>query len=101
MSATGNLGSYYYGAGHPMKPHRLRMTHSLLLAYGMYKRMEVYRPHPASQQELERFHASDYIEFLKRVTADNQKEYLHQLQKCQPRDTHSISDGYHSTHARI
>ena len=66
-----------------MKPHRLRMTHSLLLAYGMYKRMEVYRPHPASQQELERFHASDYIEFLKRVTADNQKEYLHQLQKCQ------------------
>ena len=66
-----------------MKPHRLRMTHSLLLAYGMYKRMEVYRPHPASQQELERFHASDYIDFLKRVTADNQKEYLHQLQKCQ------------------
>ena len=59
------------------------MTHSLLLAYGMYKRMEVYRPHPASQQELERFHASDYIDFLKRVTADNQKEYLHQLQKCQ------------------
>jgi hypothetical protein len=25
-----------------MKPHRLRMTHNLLLAYGMYKKMEVY-----------------------------------------------------------
>jgi hypothetical protein len=36
------IGSYYYGPHHPMKPHRLRMTHSLLLAYGMYKKMEIY-----------------------------------------------------------
>lgn len=64
-----------------MKPHRLRMTHSLLLAYGMYKKMEVYRPHPAQQQELERFHSADYIQFLKRVTPDSAKDYLHQLQK--------------------
>ena len=76
-----SLGSYYYGAGHPMKPHRLRMTHSLLLAYGMYKKMEVYRPHPASQQELERFHASDYVDFIRRVTPDNSRDFLHQLQK--------------------
>lgn len=75
------LGSYYYGAGHPMKPHRLRMTHSLLLAYGMYKKMEVYRPHPAQQQEMERFHSQDYVQFLKRVTPDSAKDYLHQLQK--------------------
>lgn len=79
---AGELGSYYYGAGHPMKPHRLRMTHSLLLAYGLYKKMEVYRPHPAQQQEMERFHSSDYIQFLKRVTPDSAKDYLHQLQKC-------------------
>lgn len=39
VRCAGELGSYYYGAGHPMKPHRLRMTHSLLLAYGMYKKM--------------------------------------------------------------
>lgn len=80
---SGDLGSYYYGAGHPMKPHRLRMTHSLLLAYGMYKKMEVYRPHPAQQTEMERFHATDYIQFLKRVTPESAKDYLHQLQKCQ------------------
>ena len=84
-----------------MKPHRLRMTHSLLLAYGMYKRMEVYRPHPASQQELERFHASDYIEFLKRVTADNQKEYLHQLQKCQQTCAHASLCSLDATHSHI
>jgi hypothetical protein len=27
--------------GHPMKPHRVRMTHNLLLHYGIYKEMEV------------------------------------------------------------
>jgi acetoin utilization deacetylase AcuC-like enzyme len=79
---AGELGSYYYGSGHPMKPHRLRMTHSLLLAYGLYKKMEVYRPHPAQQQEMERFHSQDYINFLKRVTPETAKEHLTQLQKC-------------------
>lgn len=31
-----------YGTGHPMKPHRIRMTHNLLLHYGMYKKLAVY-----------------------------------------------------------
>lgn len=43
--------------------------------------MEVYRPHPADFQELSLFHSQDYVEFLRRVTCDNSKEYLHQLQK--------------------
>lgn len=29
------------GPGHPMKPHRLSLTHSLVLNYGLYKKMEV------------------------------------------------------------
>ena len=29
------------GQGHPMKPHRLALTHSLVLNYGLYKKMEV------------------------------------------------------------
>ena len=37
------VGNYYYGNGHPMKPHRVRMTHNLLLHYGLYKHMEVRR----------------------------------------------------------
>ena len=32
----------YYGANHPMKPHRLCMTHHLVLGYGLHKHMEVY-----------------------------------------------------------
>lgn len=38
----GDVGNYYYGQGHPMKPHRIKMTHNLLLNYGLYKHMEVY-----------------------------------------------------------
>ena len=44
-----DIGNYYYGQGHPMKPHRMRMTHNLLLNYGLYRKMEVYRPHKATQ----------------------------------------------------
>ena len=36
------VGGYYYGQGHPMKPHRIRMTHNLLLNYGVYQLMEIY-----------------------------------------------------------
>lgn len=29
-----DIGGFYYGQHHPMKPHRLSMTHNLTLAYG-------------------------------------------------------------------
>ena len=38
----GDIGNYYYGQGHPMKPHRIRMAHNLLLSYGLYRKMEIY-----------------------------------------------------------
>ena len=41
-SLPADFGSVYYGANHPMKPHRLAMTHSLVLAYGLHEGMEVY-----------------------------------------------------------
>lgn len=27
---------------HPMKPHRVKMTHNLLLNYGLYRHMDIY-----------------------------------------------------------
>ena len=33
------VGEYYYGPGHPMKPHRLQMTHNLVLSYSLYKQI--------------------------------------------------------------
>jgi hypothetical protein len=40
--------NYAYGPGHPMKPHRIRMCHSLIMNYGLYKNMEIYVPLPLS-----------------------------------------------------
>ena len=37
-----DVGNYAYNAGHPMKPHRIRMAHSLIMNYGLYKKMEIY-----------------------------------------------------------
>lgn len=42
INFVGDIGNYYYGQGHPMKPHRIRMTHNLLLNYGLYRKMEIY-----------------------------------------------------------
>ena len=60
-----DVGNYYYGQGHPMKPHRIRMTHNLLVNYGLYRKMQIYRPSRTSQEDMTRFHSDDYIKFLK------------------------------------
>jgi hypothetical protein len=36
------VGYFAYETGHPMKPHRIRLTHSLVVNYGLYKRMEIF-----------------------------------------------------------
>lgn len=76
----GEVGLYYYGPGHPMKPHRLRMTHQLLLSYGLYRKMEVYRPRRCSDQMMQRFHSVDYIDFLQKISPDNLKSFASQMQ---------------------
>jgi histone deacetylase 1/2 len=40
-----DVGNYAYVAGHPMKPHRIRMAHSLIMNYGLYTKMEIYVRH--------------------------------------------------------
>ncbi|KAJ3299393.1 putative histone deacetylase 1-B [Borealophlyctis nickersoniae] len=69
-----DIGNFHYGPQHPMKPHRIRMAHNLVVNYGLYKKMEINRPTPASLKELTKFHSDDYIDFLHRVTPDNLDE---------------------------
>ena len=35
------LGDFHYGYGHPMKPHRVRMTHNLVVSYGLTKQVRL------------------------------------------------------------
>lgn len=62
------IGNYHYGQGHPMKPHRVRMTHNLVVNYGLYRKMDVFRPKLVSAAQLTRFHSDDYINFLRLIT---------------------------------
>lgn len=64
-----------------MKPHRMRMAHHLILSYGLYKRMEIYRPTQLQYHDMTRFHADDYIHFLQHVTPDNMNEYSTELSR--------------------
>ncbi|CAG2109130.1 unnamed protein product, partial [Medioppia subpectinata] len=73
------IGGFYYGKKHPMKPHRIRMTHDLVLNYGLYRKMEVYRPHKATEEEMNRFHSPDYVHTLRRLEPDNIQNFGHEI----------------------
>jgi histone deacetylase 1/2 len=87
------IGNYHYGQGHPMKPHRIRMTHNLVVNYGLYRRMEVFRPRLVSPTALTRFHSDDYINFLKVITPDNMAEYSRQLHRFNVGEDCPVFDG--------
>jgi histone deacetylase 1/2 len=87
------VGNYYYGQGHPMKPHRIRMTHNLLLNYGLYKKMQIYRPRRATEGDMTKFHSDDYIQFLKMITPENMNEYSKQLQRFNVGEDCPVFDG--------
>uniref|UniRef100_A0A8D3C6Q5 Histone deacetylase 3 n=1 Tax=Scophthalmus maximus TaxID=52904 RepID=A0A8D3C6Q5_SCOMX len=74
-----DVGNFHYGAGHPMKPHRLSLTHSLVLHYGLYKKMMVFKPYKASQHDMCRFHSEDYIDFLQKVSPNNMQGFTKSL----------------------
>lgn len=88
-----DVGNYAYGAGHNMKPHRIRMTHSLVMNYGLYRKMEVYRARPATTMEMTQFHTDDYVEFLHRVTPDNEDKYSKDMTKFNLGEDCPIFDG--------
>jgi len=89
----GDVGNYYYGQGHPMKPHRIRMTHNLLLNYGLYRKMEIYRPHKASFEEMTKYHSDDYIKFLRTIRPENTSEYNKQMQRFNVGEDCPVFDG--------
>ncbi|EXJ92039.1 histone deacetylase 1/2 [Capronia epimyces CBS 606.96] len=88
-----DVGNYAYVSGHPMKPHRIRLAHSLVMNYGLYKKMEIYRAKPASKYEMTQFHTDEYIDFLAKVTPDNMDSYQKEQQKYNVGDDCPVFDG--------
>ncbi|KAJ5628970.1 Histone deacetylase RPD3 [Penicillium lividum] len=88
-----DVGNYAYVSGHPMKPHRIRMTHSLVMNYGLYKKMEIYRAKPASKYEMTQFHTDEYIDFLGKVTPDNMDQFSKEQSRYNVGDDCPVFDG--------
>ncbi|KAJ2787071.1 histone deacetylase [Coemansia interrupta] len=88
-----DVGNFHYGPGHPMKPHRIRMTHNLVMSYELYKKMSIYRAAPATCQEMTQFHSDDYVDFLHRVTPENASQYQRDLSKYNFEEDCPVFDG--------
>ncbi|GBF99104.1 histone deacetylase [Raphidocelis subcapitata] len=73
------FAQFYFGQNHPMKPHRLAMTHQLVLGYGLHKHMEVHRVTKAYPHELAQFHTQSYVDFLARITPRNAHLYPQEM----------------------
>ncbi|KAJ2829327.1 histone deacetylase [Coemansia erecta] len=88
-----DVGNFHYGPGHPMKPHRIRMTHNLVMSYELYKKMSIYRAAPATCQEMTQFHSDDYVDFLHRVTPENATQFQRELAKYNFEEDCPVFDG--------
>jgi len=82
-----------------MKPHRMRMTHELAMAYGMLQKMHVLvselqqflqffppklsqKPKRASPEAMTAFHTDEYIHFLSSVTPETVEKMQYQRARC-------------------
>ena len=65
-----DVGHFYYGPIHPMKPHRIKLAHHLILNYGLYRKMDVYESTLATYEELQKFHTEEYVSFLRKITPE-------------------------------
>ncbi|VDP20935.1 unnamed protein product [Soboliphyme baturini] len=81
------MGHYHYGPGHPMKPQRISVVHSLLLSYGLHKFMKV------NAIDMCRFHAEEYVNFLQRITPLNAAQYCHYFSQFNIGDDCPVFDG--------
>lgn len=77
-----NIGNFYYGPGHPMKPQVVRMTHHLIKAFCLDKKMACFRPNvPFSAEDMTRFHSDEYIQLLEDIDEKSFDEISNRLWK--------------------
>ena len=63
-----------YGAGHPLKPIRLKLTYELIKACGLLTPLDprLIEPHPARIRDLQTYHTREYISTLREANTGMQ-----------------------------
>jgi len=69
------------------------MTHNLVVNYGLYRKMEVFRPRLVSPVSMTRYHSDDYVNFLRTISPDNMQDYVRQLQRFNVGEDQPVFDG--------
>ncbi|KAJ3341185.1 Histone deacetylase 2 [Entophlyctis luteolus] len=75
------------------QPNRIRMTHNLIVNCGLYPKLEINRPEPATHWDMTKFHSDDYIDFLRRVTPENISEFKNDQTKFNVGEDCPVFDG--------
>ena len=72
------IGNYQFNVGHPMKPFRVKMTDTMIRAYGLddlMTSMHIEKDY-IEKVDFTVYHSDDYIDLLKTVNTENQELYL-------------------------
>lgn len=77
------IGNFYYGPNHPMKPLRVKITNELIKCYNLMPKMDLMRPEDHKEItdsiDFTKFHTDEYIDFIARITPENLKFMTEQL----------------------
>ncbi|KAH8920118.1 histone deacetylase [Atractiella rhizophila] len=71
-----DIACYGYTPTHPMRPHRIHITHNLIQAYELDQRMDVIRPNRPTPQQLTTFHTDEYIDILYNLNLNLDQKYF-------------------------
>jgi acetoin utilization protein AcuC len=69
---TDQYQKYDFGPEHPLRPLRLKLTYDLMEKLNLlsHKRREIKEPIVASQEQIERAHDPEYVEVVKKLSAN-------------------------------
>ncbi|MFX0032067.1 MAG: acetoin utilization protein AcuC [Candidatus Hodarchaeota archaeon] len=67
---TDKYQAYNFGPHHPLRPLRLKLTYSLMekLELLSNEKLEIIEPKMATKEEIERIHASDYVNIVSKLS---------------------------------
>ena len=77
------IGTFFYGQYHPMKPLRMKITHEMLRAYDILPKFKRIIPEDHSdfvkKIDFTKFRTDEYIDFLMNVTPENMSQKTEQI----------------------
>ena len=54
------IGNFFFGRGHPMKPYRVRLTHEIIQALSLEKKLTNLPKSRLTTSEMSKFHTDEY-----------------------------------------